>query len=453
MDISLVIVVLGLLIFSAYIFNGLFSYTRVPNVLLLLIVGLVVGPLTSWIKPYQFGEMGPVFTSVTLVLILFESGTKLKLDDLAASIGSASLLTLVNFLIGSLIAGFVAYLFMGLSSIGAAFFGTIVSGTSSAIVIPMVNQMGLNKKAGSILLLESAISDVLCLVVGLTLLPAMKAGSFDLSVILGKIWKSFLLALLMGSVTGLAWSVILKWIRTIRNPLFSNLAFAFILYGVTEKLGLNGGMAVLGFGIVLGNAYTLQKSRLSVLIPAQELTENEKGFFSELAFITQTYFFVYVGIHMQFGGPTPYIAALLIIAGILFARPWAVRFLTRGKLPMKDLATMSLMSPKGLVPAILASLPLQRGIAEGRAIQDLAYALILLSIVLCTLFMVLTNRYPKLRDRWFAMLKVKASPEEETEEQSQEVEAVMVENAPAETDTSLPESDQNTEGTSGTTSP
>ncbi|MCB9447579.1 MAG: cation:proton antiporter [Flavobacteriales bacterium] len=411
MDASAVIIALGLLIFSAYLFNGLFSYTRIPNVLLLLLAGILFGPVTGWVEPADFGQVGPIFTSITLVLILFESGTKLQLSEVARSMGSATLLTVFHFLVTAAVAGGIAYGLAHVPPIGAAFFGCIVGGTSSAIVIPIVNQLGMDARGGAILLLESALSDVLCLVTGLSLLSAMEEGVFHLGPVLLGILRSFLIALVAGIVLGLIWSVVIKWIRRMQTPLFSNLAMVLLLYGAVEKLGFNGGIAVLGFGITLGNAHLLGKTSMGKWFASQELLLGEREFFAELAFIIQTYFFVYVGIHMQFAGWTPYLTALLIVVLILVMRPFIVRMLVRGKMPLKDLDTMAFMAPKGLVPAILASLPLQRGLAQGKPIQDLTYAMIFISILVCTLLIAFVQRHPFS----VAGLKRKAKEEESKE--------------------------------------
>ena len=55
---------------------------------------------------------------------------------------------------------------------------------------------------------------------------------------------------------------------------------------------------------------------------------------------------------------------------------------------------MSIMSPKGLVPAILASIPIQMGITGGEEIQSLAYAVVLLSILICGILVIILSNDP-----------------------------------------------------------
>ena len=111
MNIPVIIIMIGLLIFGAHLFNGLFKFTKIPNVLILLVIGIVVGPILGVVKEAHFGSIGPIFTSITLILILFESGTNLKIGELFKSVGSAFLLTLFNFIASAVIGTFVAVTF------------------------------------------------------------------------------------------------------------------------------------------------------------------------------------------------------------------------------------------------------------------------------------------------------------------------------------------------------
>ena len=76
---------LGILIFSAHVFAAIFSRKKIPDVLLLMLIGIVIGPLFNWISPEDFGVVGSVFASLTLVFILFESGTDTSIQNLRDS--------------------------------------------------------------------------------------------------------------------------------------------------------------------------------------------------------------------------------------------------------------------------------------------------------------------------------------------------------------------------------
>ena len=175
----LVLIFLGALIFLTHFFNGTFKYTRVPTPLLLLTLGIVIGPVLGLVKMEDFGKVAAYFSVLTLIFLLFESGINLRLDELRKSFGRASLMTVFNFFLSASIATWVlmlaskVYYDNQIDLLSASFFGAIVGGTSSAVVIPIVKQLKTDKDCETLLVLESALSDVLCLVVGLALFGAM----------------------------------------------------------------------------------------------------------------------------------------------------------------------------------------------------------------------------------------------------------------------------------------
>lgn len=397
MNIITTIIVLGLLIFFSHAFNELFSRTKIPNVLLLLLIGIVIGPISGAVTKDFFGKLGNVFTTVTLIVILFESGANLKFKDLKESIGSASLITLMNFIITMLITALIGRYLLSLSPVSAMFVGAICGGTSSAVVIPMVKQLKLSERSTSILILESALSDVLCLVAGLALLDGMASDAVSVGAIFSKMWKAFLFAILIGVAGGFIWSFLIRLIRSVKNSMMTTLAFAFVLYGVVEMMGFNGGLAVLSCGIILGNIELISDNKFFNKIFKTEISgfnEKEKDFFAEIVFIMQTYFFVYVGISLQFGAFGIYAASLLIVILVIIFRTGVSNIFTGKKVIRSEKTIISVMMPKGLVPAVLASIPLQRGLFQGDIILDLGYSIVLVSIVISSVLVIIFSINP-----------------------------------------------------------
>jgi len=393
--ITITVMFMGALIFFAHFFNGIFDKTKIPNVLLLMIIGIATGFFID--KEMFFGELGRVFTTITLIVILFESGTNLKFNELRNSMTSATAITLYNFITTLIIVGGISYLITPLNLTESIFMGAIVGGTSAAVVVPILNQLKLGKKASTVLLLESAFSDVLCLIVGLAALEAMKAGILDIGSIMNSIWKSFLFAALIGIAAGLIWAFLLKLVRELKNSMFTTLAFVFLIYGVIESFGFNGGIGAMSLGIVLGNAKSLENTNVWKEVfrfDAAELNDHEQNFYSEIVFILQTYFFVYVGVMIEFGSVSVYLLTILIMAMILLTRPLGIRWFVRKEISVSDRTIMSIMSPKGLVPAVLASIPLQLGIASGQTIAELGYSIVLISIVVSSVLIMIGSKDP-----------------------------------------------------------
>ena len=69
---ALTIVFVGITIFLSHWFAALFSRLRIPDVIWLFTIGLLIGPVFGIVKVQDFGAVGPVFTTITLIFILFE---------------------------------------------------------------------------------------------------------------------------------------------------------------------------------------------------------------------------------------------------------------------------------------------------------------------------------------------------------------------------------------------
>lgn len=396
MQIAGIVVFVGILVFVAHLFEKLFEETKIPDVLLLILLGVVIGPLLGIVNIDDFGIIGPVFVTLSLVVILFQGGTKLRLSALSRSAGGTAGLTFVSFILSSFLSAAIAYFVADIGVLRSAMLGAIVGGTSSAIVIPLVRELELSEVSSTILQIESAFSDVLAIIVGLALLDAYTLGEFSLVFIAERIFSSFLIAGLLGMTAGLVWSILLDKVRHIEDSIFTTPAFVFVVFGLVELLGYSGAIAALTFGITLGNIQALKIPIISRYTPLKplSLSKRESAFFSELVFLIKTFFFVYMGIAIQFES----LASVLIGLGLSFAmiliRPLAVRIATSKEIPVFDASLMSSIAPKGLAAAVLASIPAQMGVPGGDLIQNVTYSVILFSIVLTSIMVFLVEKTP-----------------------------------------------------------
>ena len=396
MTLAAVVVFVGLLIFVAHVFAGVFERTRVPDVLLLIVVGLVLGPLGHVVAPEDFGAVGPVFTTITLVVVLFEAGLSLDVRQLAQAITGTLAVSVVGFAASVVAAAAVGYAILGLDVHRSVLLGAIVGGTSSAVVIPMVQQLRIGQLARTILAMESAVTDVLCIVVSLALLEALKAGSLDAGIMIGRMVAAFVLAAALGTGAGLLWSALLLRIREIKNSIFTTAAFAFVVYGLAELLGYSGAIAALGFGVTLGNpaVIRLPAFRNHLAREPVTLTATERAFFAEMVFLLKTFFFVYIGLSLVVRDVGPLAAGAALTMLLFVIRVPVVRYSAPRSLSADDASIAAVMVPRGLAAAVLASIPAQQGIVGGDIIQAVTYAVVLFSILGTSLLVVALERTP-----------------------------------------------------------
>lgn len=394
LDITLAVVFVGVLIFASYLFAEFFRVKAFPDVLLLMLIGLIIGPFAGIINQSMFGHIGNVFAHITLVVILFEGGTQLRANILKQALKGTASITLVNFLVSTIVTGLLTLFIFDYDVIPSFMLGALLGGTASAIVIPMVSQMRMHDRSKAILILESAVSDVLCVVVGLAFFEAYKLGELKIGMMFGNIITSFSFSLLTGLIGGLAWSFLLNKARTIQNSIFTTPAFVFIIFGISELMGFSGAISALMFGITIANIDVLPLPALGKLtkyIP-HTLNETEKMFFSEVVFLLKTFFFVYIGISIVLTDYFSIGVGLLLSLTYFFLRVFIVKISVRSKLPLEDRIIMSMMVPKGLAAAVLASLPSQAGMPGGELIQNITYSAIFISIVINSILIFINSK-------------------------------------------------------------
>ncbi|MBP5190624.1 MAG: cation:proton antiporter [Bacteroidales bacterium] len=399
----LIFIFLGVLIFCAHLFSAIFSRRRVPDVLFLVAIGIVLGPVLGWLTPDMLGPMGGLFASITLVFILVDSGIDMHIDDLRRYWVGVVQVMFYSFILTMTISALVSHYLAGMEWMSSFLLGSMVGGTGASIVIPMVRQMRVGDRTRTVLTLESAISAVLCIVVALAIMEGFKLGEIRFASIIGNVLASFFMALILGVLGGMIWSGMLQRVRRLQNSMFLTPAFVFVIYGVTEALGYSGAIAALAFGVVLGNSSYFEFSFLRKIYgrrrPRMESLEvNEKSFFKEIVFILKTFFFVYIGISIPFTDSMALLYGLVVAAAIFVGRFILIAFVGRKNTPT-DRYIVSIMIPKGLASAVLASMPRQINLIAGRSvipnaerIECMVYAIIFFSIIICSAFVLLSRK-------------------------------------------------------------
>jgi len=270
-------------------------------------------------------------------------------------------------------------------TLSALLLGVILTGTSSAVVIPMVESLRLQEETSTVLVLESALTDVLCIVGVFALLHVVTDGGVDPGKLVGGVLSALIFAAVIGILGGIGWLLILGKVRDFPNTISTTIAYAFLIYGLSEFLGFSGAIAAMTLGLTLTNfdpRWLKQFKGLDRTIVA--LTPMDIAFYREAVFLLKTYFFVYLGISIQFSESVLALVALGMMALVFLTRIVLARFVfAADRFSLRDSAIASMLAPKGLAAAVLASLPLQYGVAEGALIRDTAYMVVLVSISLC----------------------------------------------------------------------
>lgn len=99
---------------------------------------------------------------------------------------------------------------------------------------------------------------------------------------------------------------------------------------------------------------------------------------------------MYLGISIHFRTMALAQAAVVMVALVFLMRLVLTRLVYRAPdFGLRDSAITSMMAPKGLAAAVLASIPLQFGVPGAEIVRDTTYMVVLFSIVLCALLVTL----------------------------------------------------------------
>lgn len=409
MDPALLILTLGTLVFAAHWFAEIFSRKRIPDVLLLMFIGIAIGPLFKIVDADKLSSIGNVFGQLTLVTLLFESGTELSFRTLADSIKNTITLTIVNFLITFVAIGILGWLVLDMNPGISFMLGAALGGSSSAVAIPLVKQISIGEKSRTILILESAFSAILCIVVALAIFESYKYGEFRIGIIFGQVFSSFLLASLIGLLGSIFWSMVLDKVRTINNSIFTTPSFVFIVYGINELLGYSGIISALAFGIGLANMDLIHNRWLKKFSDKRPtlLNPTEKTLFSELVFLMKTFFFVYVGISIKFDSLISLLIGLGISVILIILRIPIVRISLPSdinNINNKDRAFLSMMIPRGLAAAVLATMISQSGLAGSERVSNIVFSVIFFTIIFTSVLVPLLEKSKGFRRFYIKLL-------------------------------------------------
>ncbi len=402
MDVIFILFGISLILLFGFLAEFIFKKTYVPDVLFLIILGVAIGPyFLNYVPLSQIKDIAPIFTTFTLLFLLFDGAFSIDLSSFAKGLANSIFLTMFNFVV-SVTVIFMIMLFFGFSALTALLTGFILGGVSSAFVIPLLNQLNITGESYTMLTLESALTDVLCIVSSLTVMQIMVLNTFDLHTTLVRITSLFAIAGTVGIVAGIFWIIIVTKIFKEHKSYMITLAYLILVYVVAEYLNGNGAIASLFFGIVLRNSKQLIGIFHGIVRRRKDVSENtglsvttpsERMFYDQISFFLKTFFFVYIGALIDFSQIKIIVIGVLISSVLLLSRN-ASALITK-KFHKFDRLLIRSIFARGLAAAAIAEMAVQINIANADMISKITSIVILGTLVFSSLrIFMLRKRMP-----------------------------------------------------------
>jgi Na+:H+ antiporter len=406
---------LGGLLVLAFVANRLVRFTHVPDVLILMATGVLIGPVLHWVDPDVFRSVTHGFGSLALMLILFEGGLDLKLREVLRHFGAGFFLSLFSYLLSGVLIAVVCRFFFRFSWIDALLIGGVLGCVSSSILLPVLQQVRLRRELAVTLMVESSLGDAFAVLAVTTLLEIAAGGNAHPKTIAWMLGSSLLLAIAVGVLAGVLWSYLLPALSEQRFWHVLTFAAVLLVYSGVHLLQGNELIAVLFFGLTLSNFPAVRKrlhfdetspadwfNETPIKSPnsraASEPSEQMLTFHGELAFLLRTFFFVLLGLLVDWTGLRENILlALLSTIAIVIARAVAVE---TGRLAWRTFTRlerelMLWFVPRGLITAVLGIEILQVRGAAFEFLPSLAVSVILLTNALLLVGTVRSQKLPQ----------------------------------------------------------
>jgi cell volume regulation protein A len=391
LDLTLAItfILAAVMLLIGFLADTFFRKTGFPDVLFLLILGIIFGPVLGIISKNDLVPITPYLIELSLMMILFYGGMEMDLSKVLKQSGRATVLAVTYFVFVTVAVSSVAKFLFNMDWIPALMFGPMIAGTSSIVIIPLSKKLKISEETSLTLSLESTITDSLNIVFFFAILGLYLSGSLSLLSFAENIVTQFGVGILVGFVVGVVWVWILHKIRNEPYTYISTLAVLILTVMGSELLGGSGVLAALAMGLVIGN-YREVSSLVRIKIASakfEELKEILTRFQSELAFLIRTFFFVFLGLiyDISFNSVTFGLLVGFIFLGFnLGLRYIAVRLATV-RCPMcKDRTIMTLMCGQGLAHATLSVIPQQYGIPNAQIYPVIVVTMIILTNAVTT---------------------------------------------------------------------
>ncbi|HSN18644.1 MAG TPA: cation:proton antiporter [Gammaproteobacteria bacterium] len=363
-----------------------FSRTKVPDVVWLILVGILLGPVLHIVTRTTLLSVAPYFSALTLVLVLFEGGSRLDIVQLYRAAARSVLLSVLSFLFSAVAVTLVSRVMVESGLLPRTWdwhqellIGLIVGGTSPIVVMAAITRAGVPPEAANLISLESALSDVLCIVAVSSVIGIFKSGEIGHGPWLDLV-RSFGLGILVGAAGGLLWLLLLDWLKENEHAYPITLSALLLLYVVVEGVGGSGALGVLAFAVVVGNASHI--GRQANLARELRLHDDLRGFHSQMFFIIKSFFFTFVG--AMLGPPWTLATAGAILAAVLLVARYPAAWLamTRSSLGPRPRHVVFMTVPRGVAAGVLATLPVAAGLPGMEGLPTVVFACVVGSILI-----------------------------------------------------------------------
>lgn len=352
-----IIIIICLLLILAYIFDITSSKTKIPSVILLLLVGWAVKQGTDALELSMpnLTSILPILGTVGLILIVLEGSLELELNrSKMPFVGKTALVAMIPMLLFSFGLAYALYYFGGVSFKVGLTNAIPIAVISSSIAIPSAQNLATKDK--EFITYESSLSDIF----GVILFNFVSMNDEIGTESIGHFMLEMVVILILTFIATLGLSFLLS---KIKHPVkfIPIILIIVMLYNLTKIYHLPGLIFILLFGIFLGNLDELRANKYIQKLKPDILNKEVHKFkelTAEFAFLVRALFFLLFGYLIETKellNTESIVWALLICTGI-----FSLRYISL-KIFKINISPILFIAPRGLITILLfLSIPLNQ---------------------------------------------------------------------------------------------
>ena len=380
----------GVVIFLGVAGEAFFKKTGIPDVAFLMVFGVIIGPVFGIIQPEAVIQVVPYFAALALIIIMFDGGLNLDIRHIVKTAHFSITLAVLGFILSVVIITLAAHYALGWVWLESILLGSIVGGSSSAIVFGLVKNIKISEEIKSMLSFESALTDILAMIAAFVLFEAVLIGHFDLQTLQETLGRAIVVGLVLGFGVGIPWMYVSTKLGNAQHAYMLTLGILFVLFFLANSFGESGALTALVFGLMLGN-----KSHLSRILRFKlPKIETDDPTHNQLTFLVRSFFFVFVGLMASFGQIEYIVFGILITVAVYFGRKFVGKITLTKRFSKLDRAVTNSMIPRGLAAAVLATYPITLGLPNAEAYPQIIFFIILSSVIITTIGLGRSKKIP-----------------------------------------------------------
>lgn len=376
------VVALSVIGIVAIVCQWLAWWIKLPAIVLLLIAGIVLGPMTGWLNPEAlFGDLLFPMVSLAVAVILFEGSLTLRFEDIRGLQRVVRNILTVGVLITWVSIAVATHFLIDFPWGLSILFGAIMVVTGPTVIVPMLRTVRPNAKISNVLRWEGIVIDplgaILAVLVFEVLLSIELQGHASIGHTVYMFGKTLLVGLSIGAIAGYLFGIILRkhWMPEYLHNV-ATLALVFGTFALSNEISEESGLlTVTVLGIWLSNMKNVS-------------VENILDFKEDLSILLISGLFILLAARLNFDSFLQLgTGAVMLFLFIQFiARPVKVFLTTIGSdLSWQEKAMISWIGPRGIVAAAVTALFALRlqdmGMDKADLLVPLAFAIIIGTVV------------------------------------------------------------------------